>query len=363
MTTLSNGPEQPRQPPPRVSVLVCSKERRPLLINCLESLGRQTYPHDRTEIVVAEELSEWAELPRIPGLAESQVRHVRVEPHRRGYGHPRNIAVRQAAHDLVAFIDDDCEAEPGWLSRLVATFRASDCKGVGGAVSARSPGLLGMCELAAGFPGGGIRKAVWSGGRPRRSDGFSTCNALLSRREIDAAGGFDEGLVHGGEDTLLAGRMAAASEPFIYEPRAVVYHRPRGSWRGIARWFFRRGRARVAIADRSGGRSELGWELLRTSVLLRVAVAAGVAGALRSPALFLAFIGVYYGVLAAKYAFIVSRYKLRGLPALAIMPLVRIWMDVWFELGVITRVMARADGGARRNQAGMSRRSPPEADG
>jgi len=206
---------------PDVSVLVCSKGRRASLLRCLESLGRQTYPQENLEVVVVEETVEDTPLPPVTALDAPGLRHVRIRPHRKGFGHPRNIALGHARFDLVAFVDDDCQAREDWLAELVDAFLAASREAAAGAVLAENPGLLGMCELAAGFPGGGVRRLVAARGERTLTAHFSTCNVLLQKSAVVAAGGFHEGLRFGGEDRLLAVQMSGG---------ARGSSTPRGPW-------------------------------------------------------------------------------------------------------------------------------------
>ena len=314
---------------PPISILICSKNRRRELLACLESLGRQDYA-GAFEVVVAEE-SGAGTPPEVPLLS---FKYVAVEPHQLGYGYPRNIALAAASHELVAFLDDDCEAAPNWLSELVGAL-ADDSAGVAGAVTSREPNALGKCELAAGFPGGGVKYIHESGGNQRSTALLSTCNALMRKSAIESAGGFADGLIHGGEDTLLAARVSSGREAFIYNPRAVVYHRPRGSWRGIAQWFFRRGRARVGLARANRERfSGVLGEFLRNSVMLRFAVVIAISAVIGYWLALPLFAALYYTALVIKYRFLPKAFR-RSYGALLLMPLVRWCMDLCYEAGVV----------------------------
>ena len=58
-----------------------------------------------------------------------------VNTGRRGLSGARNAGVAVATGDIVAFLDDDAEAEDQWLPRLVETYRDGDVLGVGGSVT------------------------------------------------------------------------------------------------------------------------------------------------------------------------------------------------------------------------------------
>jgi glycosyltransferase involved in cell wall biosynthesis len=115
-----------------VAVVVCtaSAEREALLRACVESLVSGTRVPDEILVVVDQNRALETALARwLPPTA----RLLRTE--RQGNSEARNAGIHAATSDVVAFIDDDATAEPGWLSSLTEPFEASDrLLGAGGAV-------------------------------------------------------------------------------------------------------------------------------------------------------------------------------------------------------------------------------------
>lgn len=110
---------------PLVSVCVCTFKRHGLLPLLLASLARQTLGLAQFEIVVVDNdaagsaagaVAEFGQMHPAVRLTYS------VEPVS-GLSHARNRTVRMARGQLLAFIDDDEQAEPDWLAELVGTFR------------------------------------------------------------------------------------------------------------------------------------------------------------------------------------------------------------------------------------------------
>ena len=88
----------------------------------------------------------------------------------------------------------------GWLKELVASLaEAPAAVAVGGGILLPPCGPVGQCESILGFPGGGAQYIHAVGGVVP-ADTFSTCNCVLQREAVQAAGGFDERLRYGGED-------------------------------------------------------------------------------------------------------------------------------------------------------------------
>jgi ADP-heptose:LPS heptosyltransferase/GT2 family glycosyltransferase len=114
---------------PLISAVVLTRNRRVSLERCLRSLAAQGDPC--LEVVVVDNGStdgtrEWlAE----QGIVERLVL-VEGEPEA-SFAEARNLGVDAAAGSLIAFLDDDCEAQPGWLARIEANLAEIDA--VGGA--------------------------------------------------------------------------------------------------------------------------------------------------------------------------------------------------------------------------------------
>jgi glycosyltransferase involved in cell wall biosynthesis len=99
-----------------VSIIVCTLGNRPSLWNCLRSLQSQGCRHSETLVVLNGQPNE--ELAR---FLESYAFRVINEP-RHGVCIARNRAIPQARGEILAFVDDDVIASPGWLHELLKGF-------------------------------------------------------------------------------------------------------------------------------------------------------------------------------------------------------------------------------------------------
>lgn len=110
---------------PLVSVCVCTFKRHGLLPLLLASLARQTLGLAQFEIVVVDNDAAGSAAGAVAefGPMHPAVRLTcSVEPVS-GLSQARNRTVRMARGQLLAFIDDDEQAETDWLAELVGTFR------------------------------------------------------------------------------------------------------------------------------------------------------------------------------------------------------------------------------------------------
>jgi len=253
---------------PLISILVCTRNRRDMLGALLSDLRKQDYDGEM-QIVVVEETDD----PRPP----EGVDYIPHPMKNLGIAYARNLAVAHAEHEIVVFVDDDCRVEPSWLTLLLSPLLedASVLGAQGGVTVPEGTNAIGWAETLLGFPGGGVVRIDRADGTVQDTIEVSTLNAVYRKQAVLEAGGFDEVARLGGEDYLLAKRVAKHGR-LIFVPSAIVRHAARGSLSAIWRWFVRRGGAEVAlwragIAPRGYGgfmlRSSLGLKLLFVSVL------------------------------------------------------------------------------------------------
>ncbi|MHB1553077.1 MAG: glycosyltransferase family 2 protein [Acidimicrobiales bacterium] len=122
---------------PRVSVVVCtySEARLDKLGACLEAIRAQRYPADEIVLVVDHN-------DRLLAHARATYAGVCVveNDRPRGCSGARNCGASHATGDIVAFIDDDACADPGWLEALIAPYDNTTVLGTTGHVVAQWPG-------------------------------------------------------------------------------------------------------------------------------------------------------------------------------------------------------------------------------
>lgn len=324
---------------PTVSVLMITKDRRLLLAQALKSIAELDYPREKIEIVVVED----TDAP----LAPVGVMYIARPPDARGFGFVRNISVQASRGEILAFTDDDCVVDRRWLQELVTPMlHHPDVAGVGGAVLPRNSSLLGICEHVLGYPGGGLRYIHAAQGKLVETHQLSTVNCAYRRQAMLEAGGFNTHAARGGEDYLLSQEVRKRHRCF-FNPRAIVYHQPRGSLGRIFARFLKLGRGQIEligfVSDKWGllrlvvGQS-LGLKYLGLFLLLRLAR--------WSPLWLLAFLAAHYGYLIFSYRF-VTRYIPRRDVLLAA-PAVRFVADLGLDCGRAWGIAHRIAGRWRR---------------
>lgn len=100
----------------KVSIIIPNYNGERLLPACLDAVQAQTMPADQYEVIVVDDASTDASLQVLTGYRE--VRVVQHERNRR-FAAAVNSGVAVADGDLIALLNTDVVAAPGWLAALV----------------------------------------------------------------------------------------------------------------------------------------------------------------------------------------------------------------------------------------------------
>ena len=219
-------------PTPHLCVAICTFRRQALLPTVLTSLREQQAPGMVWEVIVVDNavqedvsalVEEWKSktLPfRIRYLPEPRV----------GVSYARNSALAATSAPLIAFIDDDAEAEANWVLAIYRAFACwPECVALGGPIrpmrSETVPdwwpleyqSLLTIIDITT--------DNGWLNG-PRFPAG---ANCAFRRGVLENVGGFRTDLGAGaelpfGEETEMFLRLLRQGYGVRFEPAALVYH-------------------------------------------------------------------------------------------------------------------------------------------
>jgi len=210
---------------PPCSLIVCSRNRPQLLADLVRSvMAGQERP---SEIIIVDQSSEAH--PQLAREAAGDRTDIRYEWSRTvGASRARNIGIRLARHDILAFSDDDMLAPSQWLGNLVrALVRGGDRSVVTGRVRSSGENPLGFAPST---------KDDWQPmifeGRVGR-DVLFTGNMAMHRATLSDVGLFDERLEPGtafpaAEDNDFGFRTLEAGYRILHVPEAELQHR---DWR------------------------------------------------------------------------------------------------------------------------------------
>lgn len=229
-------------PPPKVSLVIPTRDRVDLLRMCVDSiLERSTYPD--YEILVVDNGSVEPEtleyFARISGLA-----NVRVLPYpgEFNYSAINNFAVAQAHGEIIGLVNNDIEViSADWMEEMVAHAVRPDVGAVGAMLyypddTIQHAGVLvGLCGVAGHIGSRDQRGSEGYFGRMLLVQELSAVTAacLLVRKSVyDEVGGLDERLRVAFNDVDLCLRIREKGYRNLWTPFAELYHHESAS-RGL----------------------------------------------------------------------------------------------------------------------------------
>lgn len=252
--------------PPTLSVAICTKDRAARLKRLLDSLVGVGVgsPFRSVEVIVVDNASVDHKTREVVAGFEG-VRY-RFEP-RPGLNCARNVALRAASGDWVAFLDDDVVIDRGWLAGLYQAWaRCPDAGGCTGVVLSYSLDTKAQIyfESNGGFSHGFQRlfhrsATFYNPLYPSCVGVVGTgCNMAFDRRLLVSLGGFDEAMdtahdapLPGGGDLDMLYRVLRAGRTIVYEPDCAVFHEHRETMEQLRRQYWTWGLGFLAFLSKA----------------------------------------------------------------------------------------------------------------
>lgn len=220
-----------------VSVVVCTRDRTDRLSDCLESLLRLRTPPE--EIIVVDNCPSDDSTQSL--CCEFPVRYVREDVP--GESRARNRGVSEAHGDVIAFTDDDCVVDAGWLDNIDETFRDELVLIVNGYVGPAEIETRAqwIFEQHGGFERGNERivfDASTSSPVALGARAGVSANVFVRRRFFEEVAMFAEDLGAGtpacaGADTYANYCALAAGYRVVFDPSQVVWHHHRREYAAL----------------------------------------------------------------------------------------------------------------------------------
>lgn len=217
-----------------VSVITCTyhTDNYQNLLDVVASLLNQTY-HKLEIIIVIDGNEELYQ--RIAATYQNQC-NIRVVASAQSVGvsGARDLGIKVAQGDILAFIDDDAVAEKEWIEGLVNTYQKHNAFAVGGKI---------LPMWLSGKPDYLPEELFWLVGLTY--EGYDKegaievrnalgCNMSFKREVFERVGGFSQGFgfamkgtsyVQGEEPELALRMKAKVGRGVIYNPELIVYHK------------------------------------------------------------------------------------------------------------------------------------------
>jgi GT2 family glycosyltransferase len=227
---------------PFFSIIVPTYGRPRQLRACLGALAALAYPRECFEVIVVDDGGGLGEGAVEPFRASIEVMLLSA-PHG-GPAAARNAGARRARGRVLAFTDDDCAPDAGWLASLAARLAHGEDALVGGRIVNALPrnAFSEASQLLVEYL---YTRAAAGSDAPAF---FCTNNLAVPAERFRELGGFDETFTSAaGEDREFCDRWRTRGLRLAYAPEAVVRHAHPLTPRGFCRQHFNYGRAAFAF--------------------------------------------------------------------------------------------------------------------
>ena len=280
---------------PAASVVICAytDKRWDDIVAAVESVTTQSVPAAETFVIVDHnpELLRRATEALTPRGVQ-----VLANQYAQGLSGARNTALDTVSGEVIAFLDDDASARPGWLAGLLAHYADPSVIAVGGAAHpawpSRRPAVLPSAEPADRDATGELDWVVGCTytGQPTQTAevrNLMGCNMSFRREVFDRVGGFTEDVGRigtvplGCEETELCIRARqdywrrGEDARILFEPAAAVDHRvsaDRLGWSYLRRRCWAEGLSKAAVSKLVGSDDALSTERSYVAKVLPAAV-------------------------------------------------------------------------------------------
>lgn len=198
---------------PKISVIIPTHNRKLLLKRMLGSLEKQTIESPFEVIVVDDGSADGtrALVTRASKSAKYPLDYLYQE--KSGPASARNLGLKRAKGEIIAFTDDDCIPGPQWLKEIAVAFRDPQVWAVSGTVWSEIP------------PGPFVHSLISYSLTVSATDHFMTSNFSVRREIVKKIGLFDTRFKDPWfEDYDFAYRIRAGGGKIATVPEARIHH-------------------------------------------------------------------------------------------------------------------------------------------
>lgn len=262
-------------PETEISIVVrtYTEKRWHYLVKCLESLLVQSKLPDQIVVVVDHNTALLEKVKQMYPMVTAVENELS-----QGSSGAWNSGILNAIGDIVAFIDDDAQAEPGWLAQLVSHYDHPEVYGVGGHIqpiweSGKPVWFPEEFNWVVGCSYIGLPETV----EPVRN--MIGCNMSFRHDAFKMVGGFRDGMGHVGSNPIgcdeteicIRLRQQVPGITLLHDPDAIVHHHvpaQRTTWQYFLRRCAFEGQSKAQVAYHVGSQSGLETERRYSTVVL-----------------------------------------------------------------------------------------------
>jgi len=226
-----------------LSVIVPTYNRHNDLEECLRSLFEMKQPPD--EVIVVDSCSTDGTYELVK---QFQAKYLCIRE--RSMVKARNVGLRHATGDVVAYIDDDVIVSESWSIHILDSYEDEKVGGVGGRVlpysTCREACIpVHVQEIDERLIGKVLNDGIVLGNfdvptsTPIEVDTLIGCNMSFRRKLLIRIGGFDEKFQGNcyRDDTDACLRLKRLGYKLVYNPKALVWHKFRGKSTKLS-WYY-----------------------------------------------------------------------------------------------------------------------------
>ncbi|MDI9635525.1 glycosyltransferase [Oscillatoria amoena NRMC-F 0135] len=232
----------------QVSVIVPIYNGEADLPELLAGLRSQSYPADRTELIIVDNASRDRTLAILKDSA-AQIPNLQVKSENEiqsSYA-ARNTGIKAATGEILAFTDADCRPQPDWLENLVAPFSQPQIGIVAGEILA--------------FPGNSLLEQ-YADAQETLSQKHTlahpfcpygqTANLAVRRQAFNQVGLFRPYLTTGGDADICWRILQQTEWQIEFAPNAIIRHRHRQTLEELRSQWRRYGRSNRYLHELHG---------------------------------------------------------------------------------------------------------------
>ncbi len=223
---------------PYFSIIIPTYNRPGQLQECLQAISCLDYPRDCHEVIVVDDGGKTS-LESVISRFYEEFNFTLITQENGGPAAARNAGATKAKGEFLAFTDDDCKPDPGWLEILSMRFTSTPDVAIGGrTLNSLTDNLYStaahmLIEYLYEYFNRDHEKAQF----------FASNNLALPAEKFHQLGGFNTAFpLAAGEDREFCDHWLHRGNPLAYVPEAIVYHTHSLTFRSFWRMQFNYGR-------------------------------------------------------------------------------------------------------------------------
>jgi glycosyltransferase involved in cell wall biosynthesis len=197
---------------PTISVVIPSYNSMHTIRQCLDSVIKQSInvPY---EIIVVDSSADAT--PEILAAYAPRVQHYHL-PQKTIPAIARNIGIKNATGEYIAFTDSDCIVDASWLQEILEAHHRGYDVVCGSVINAKPGNLISIAEYFLEF------RELSSHFSCRESDFLASCNFSIKAELFEETGTFPE--IRASEDMFLSYNVRQKGKIIFYEPKIKIKH-------------------------------------------------------------------------------------------------------------------------------------------